>query len=145
MGAIHEGGCLCGAVRYRVRGTPIVSVACHCSFCQRRLGSAFATFAYFEETNLDFVGGVTEYEHRSDESRRWLRTQFCTRCGTTVTHKAEGRPGQRAVALGTLDDPDSVRIDRHVWVRSKRPWVTIPPEVAAFPKGSAAAAAPKAS
>jgi hypothetical protein len=139
-----EGGCLCGAIRYRVRGIPIVSVACHCKFCQRRLGSAFATFAYFDETNVDLVGEVKEYEHRSDESGRWLRIQFCPGCGTTIAHDAEGRPGQRAVALGTLDDPDRVKVERHVWVRSKRPWVSIPPDVAAFPKGSASAAPPKA-
>ena len=145
MDNVYEGGCLCGTVRYRVRGKPVVSVACHCKFCQRRLGTALATFAYFDEANLDFAGPVTEYEHRSDESGRWLRTQFCTRCGTTVTHKAEGRPGQRAIALGTLDDPDRLGIERHVWVRSKRPWMSIPSGVAAFPQGSAGATAPKAS
>ena len=146
MDSVYEGGCLCGAVRYRVRGKPVVSVACHCKFCQRRLGSAFATFAYFDETNLEFIQGhVTEYEHRSDESGRWLRMQFCTHCGTTVTHMAQGRPGQRALAVGTLDEPDWLRIERHVWVRSKRPWVSIPSDVAAFPQGSAGATAPKAS
>ena len=144
MEGVYEGGCLCGAIRYRVRGNPVVSVACHCRFCQRRLGSAFATFAYFDEASVDFAGEPSEYEHRSDESGHWLRIQFCARCGTTVSHKAEGRPGQRAVALGTLDDPEAVRIERHVWLRSKRPWVSVPPEVASFPKGSAGAAAPKA-
>lgn len=80
MENVCEGGCLCGAVRYRVRGKPVVSVVCHCKFCQRRLGSAFATFAYFDETNVEFIQGhVTEYEHRSDESGRWLRMQFCSK------------------------------------------------------------------
>ena len=138
----YEGGCVCGAVRYRVSGTPAVTSACHCRYCQRRTGSAFATLAYFDEANVRIVKGeVTQYEHRSDESGRWLRTQFCPRCGTTVTIAVEARPGMRGIALGTLDDPDSLRIERHIWVRSKRPWVLLPSDVTTFPKGSVSATA----
>ena len=141
-----EGGCVCGAVRYRVSGTPAVTSACHCRYCQRRTGSAFATLAYFDEANVRIVKGeVTEYEHRSDESGRWLRTQFCPRCGTTVTIAVEARPGMRGIALGTLDDQDSLRIERHIWLKSKRPWVLIPSDVTTFPRGSVGATAQKAS
>lgn len=146
MSDVHEGGCLCGAVRYRVRGKPGVGAVCHCRFCQRRLGSAFATMAYFDEADVEFLqGDIKEYEHRSDESGRWLRLQFCPRCGTTVTHTTERRAGQRAVAVGTLDDPDWVSIERQIWVRSKRPWITIPPDMEVFLQGSAGATASKAS
>jgi hypothetical protein len=142
----YEGGCVCGSVRYRVRGKPAVTSACHCRYCQRRTGSAFATLAYFDEANVRLVKGeVTEYEHRSDESGRWLRTQFCPRCGTTVTIAVEARPGMRGIALGTLDDPDSLRIERHIWVKSKRPWVLIPSDVTTFPQGSVGATAHKTS
>ena len=142
----YEGGCVCGAVRYHVRGKPAVTSACHCRYCQRRTGSAFATLAYFDEANVRIVKGeVTEYEHRSDESGRRLRTQFCPRCGTTVTIAVEARPGMRGIALGTLDDPDSLRIERHIWLRSKRPWVLIPADVATFPQGSVGATAQKPS
>ncbi len=141
MADVHEGGCVCGAVRYRARGEPVVSMACHCRFCQQRLGSAFALVAYFDEQNIEFTQGrLSQYEHRSDESGRWLRMGFCPRCGTTLTHTAEVRPGLRSIAVGTFDDPDWVRIERHIWVRSKRPWVSIPPEAAVFPQGSAGAA-----
>ena len=146
MEKVYEGGCVCGAVRYRVRGEPGVTSACHCTFCQCRTGSAFATMAYFDEANVRIVKGqVTEYEHRSDESGRWLRTQFCPRCGTTVTIAVEARPGMKGIALGTLDDPDSLRIERHIWVRSKRPWVSIPADVATFSQGSVGATAQKPS
>jgi hypothetical protein len=129
-----------------VRGKPAVTSACHCTYCQRRTGSAFATLAYFDEANVRIVKGeVTEYEHRSDESGRWLRTQFCPRCGTTVTIAVEARPGMRGIALGTLDDPDSLRIERHIWLKSKRPWVLIPADVTTFPQGSVGATAAKAS
>ena len=118
MHQLHEGGCACGAVRYRVRGHPAVSLVCHCKFCQRRLGSAFATLAYFDQKSIEITQGqLTECEHRSDESGRWLKMQFCSRCGTTVTNTAEVRPGLRAIAIGTLDDPDWLRIERHIWVQ----------------------------
>jgi hypothetical protein len=146
MEQAYEGACVCGAVRYRAGGKPAVASACHCRYCQRRTGSAFATLAYFDEANVRIVKGeLTEYEHRSDESGRWLRTQFCPRCGTTVTISVEARPGTRGIALGTLDDPDAPRIERHIWVRSKRPWVSIPSDVTTFPQGSVGATAPRAS
>lgn len=141
MSDVHDGGCACGAVRYRVTGEPVVSMACHCTFCQRRLGSAFATFAYFDEKHVEFTQGqLTIYEHHSDESGRWVRTEFCPRCGTTLTHTAEARPGMRTIAAGTFDDPGWIRIERHIWVRSKRPWVVLPPDVAVYSQGSVGAA-----
>lgn len=146
MSDVHEGGCVCGAVRYRVRGEPVVSMACHCTFCQRRLGSAFATFAYFEERDVEFTQGqLTNYKHHSDESGRWVTIEFCPRCGTTLTHTAEARPGLRTIAAGTFDDPGWIRIERHIWVRSKRPWVSLPLDVAVFPQGSVGATAVKES
>lgn len=144
MSEVHEGGCVCGAVRYRVRGQPVVAMACHCRFCQQRLGTAFALVAYFDEKNIEFIQGqLNLYEHHSDESGRWLKMQFCPCCGTTLTHIAEVRPGLRAIAAGTFDDPDWFKIERHLWVRSKRPWVQIPAGVAEFPQGSAGAPAAK--
>jgi hypothetical protein len=146
MDEIHEGGCLCGAVRYRVHGQPAVGQVCHCRFCQRRLGSAFAVIAYFDEHKVEILQGrLTQHEHRSDESGRWLKMEFCSVCGTTVTHTAELRPGMRAIAAGTFDDPDWFRIERHIWVRSKRPWVSIPPELPTFPQGSPGTAPAKPS
>ena len=140
MSEVHEGGCVCGSVRYRVRGRPVVAMACHCRFCQRRLGSAFALVAYFDDKDIEFTQGqLVLYEHHSDESGRWLKMQFCPRCATTLTHTAEVRPGLRSIAAGTFDDPDWFRIERHIWVRSKRPWVSVPADVAVFAQGSAGA------
>ena len=64
---------------------------------------------------------------------------FCPRCGTTVSHTAELRPGVRTIAAGTFDDPGWFRIDRHIWVRSKLPWVVIPEGVATYAQGFVAA------
>jgi hypothetical protein len=138
----HFGGCACGAVRYAVQGKPTVAQVCHCTFCQRRLGTAFAVIAAFPDGSVSLLQGrLSEREYRSDESGRWLRMSFCPECGTTVSHVSEMRPGFRSVAVGTLDDPDWIEIERHIWVRSRRPWVSIPPGVAAYEKGFVAAQA----
>jgi hypothetical protein len=132
----HLGGCACGSVRYRVTGNPVVGTVCHCTFCQKRLASAFAVLASFNEDAVEITQGeLAEVEHRSDESGRWLRMAFCPKCGTTVAHRAELRPGIRTIAAGTLDDPTWVTINRHIWVQSKLPWVTLPDGMASYPQG----------
>ena len=140
MAKVREGGCVCGAVRYRVKAEPQFGLICHCTWCQRRSGSAFSFNAYFRDEDVEFLRGrLSKYEHRSDESGRWLRNEFCPICGTPITHTTELRPGLRAIAAGTMDDPDSFRIERHIWSRSARPWVTIPEGVEVYEKGSSGA------
>jgi hypothetical protein len=133
MSDVHYGGCACGAVRYRVRGEPTVATVCHCTFCQRRLASAFAVLATFPEQAVEVLQGeLAECEHRSDESGRWLKMSFCPKCGTTISHVSEVRPGFRTIAAGTFDDQNWFSIDRHMWTRSKRPWVMIPEGMASY-------------
>lgn len=137
MAQIHEGGCLCGAVRYRARNKPARTSACHCTFCQRRTGSAFGVGAYFKQEDVEVLrGALTTYEHRSDETQRWLRIQFCPKCGTTVTWTVEAMPGMRALGLGTFDDPKWLKVERFGWYRSAHPWVIAPAGVEVFEKSS---------
>ena len=136
MAQIHEGGCHCGAVRFRTTNEPVRKAACHCRSCQRRTGSAFGMGAYFNASDVELRGELRTYEHRSDESGRWLRMQFCPKCGSTVTWTLELYPGLRALAVGSFDDPDWLAISRHVWTRSKHEWFTCPQGAEVFEKGS---------
>ncbi len=141
MADIHEGGCLCGAVRYRVIGNQYLAGICHCKFCQRHTGSAFAIAAYFAEKDVEITRGVLHtYEYRSDESHRWIKMEFCPTCGTTVTWTAEMLPGSRGIAGGTFDDPNWLTLKRHYWTRSAQHWMVYPAgvEISAtdqFPEG----------
>jgi len=133
----HEGGCLCGAVRYRVTSEPQRNSACHCTACQRRTGSAFGLGAYYRAEDVEFLKGeLRSYEHRSDESGRWLRFEFCPKCGTQVTWTAEALPGMRAIGVGTLDDPKRVGINRFGWFRSAHHWIVPPPGMELFERGT---------
>ncbi len=136
MSEIYEGGCVCGAIRYRVTGNPMRASVCHCTFCQRRTGSAFAILAVFKEGQLELTGDtLTEFEHRSDESNLWLRLEFCNRCGTTVAVRLERFPGARGIFVGTFDDPNRIKIERHIWTRSAQRWVVFPENMERFEKG----------
>ena len=130
---VHEGGCLCGAVRYKVEGEPVRASVCSCTHCQRRTGSAFGFGAYFKAEQVHVKGKLVSYEHKSDESGRWLRFEFCPKCGTQVTWTVEAMPGMRAVGVGTLDDPKSMRPQRFGWFRSAHPWVRPPEGVEVVP------------
>ena len=82
MTVTHEGGCLCGSVRYEVNGEPTWCGACHCRQCQRWTGTAFLIGAYFLDTQVVITSGILkQYEFNSDESGRWLRLEFCEKCG----------------------------------------------------------------
>ena len=71
MSDVHEGGCVCGSVRYRTIGAPMLATVCHCTFCQKRTGSAFSEPVIFRMEQVEFSGGaLTMYEHLSLSRRR---------------------------------------------------------------------------
>jgi len=129
--AVHEGGCVCGATRYRVEGEPLRVTICHCLWCQRRTGSGFAVEAVFANKQVAFSGATrSRYRHVSDESGRWLEIEFCPTCATALGFTLEAAPGIRAVEAGTFDDPGWISAKRfafrHVFTRSHRDWSEIP-------------------
>jgi hypothetical protein len=127
MADLYEGRCVCKAVHFAAHGAPLRSHACHCTFCQRRTGSAFAEVAYFKAENVEVAGGqLSEYVHHSDASGRWLRMAFCATCGTCITIELERRPGEIGVHVGTLDNPTKLAIKRHIWVSSAQGFTRIP-------------------
>ncbi len=135
MTEILEGGCICGATRYKTRGRPERTTVCHCTYCQRLTGSAFGIWTVFMRDKVELVGEApTPYEHRSDESGRRINSMFCARCGTTIGSTLERSPDIFAIASGTFDDRSWIAVDRHIWMRSAQPWVSIPENGARFEK-----------
>jgi hypothetical protein len=134
MAEAHEGGCLCGAVRYQATGQPMRATVCHCTFCQRITGSAFGVWVTYRKEQVALVGEYTTHEHRSDESGRWIKMEYCPRCGTSIGATFERSAELRSQLAGTFDDPSWISITRHIWTRSARPWVPIPEGVPRFEK-----------
>jgi hypothetical protein len=127
---LHEGGCICGLLRYAVRGNPTRITVCHCSWCQRRTGSAFGVGAVFPSDRHELRGPYRTYRHRSDESGRWLDLHFCPNCGANVGFTLEWVPGIFAVDAGTFDDPSWIKPDAHpfryIYLSSAQAWSTPP-------------------
>lgn len=129
----QEGGCLCGAIRYQTSNQPVRVIACHCTTCKLRTGAPYGIGLYFRDADVEFTGGrMQTYEFHSGESGRWLRNEFCDRCATTVSWTLELRPGLRAIAGGTYDNPDWFEIQAHIWTRSARSDMRYPDHIGIF-------------
>lgn len=133
MGVTREGGCACGAVRYRLASEPLFVHCCHCLNCQRQTGSAFVINVLIEADRVELLAGepVAISVPRDDAGKREQRIFRCPACQIAVFSEYT----RRAVLFvrgGTLDDPSSVTPDVHIFTRSKLPWVTLPESAPAF-------------
>jgi len=123
----NAGGCQCGAVRFVTKGEPVRAMACHCATCKLRTGSPYGIGVYFEESAVEFSQGeLHSYQFESDTTGRWIRNEFCAKCGSAVSWTLEMRPGMRAIAGGSYDDPSWFEIAAHIWTRSARPDMCYP-------------------
>ncbi len=115
-----SGGCLCGDVRYEVRGAPVYVFHCHCSMCRRAGGAAFQTWAGLEADAVT----VTQGTPQSYRSSSFARRSFCGRCGGQLFYHYTGAQSPALwVSAGTLDHPERVTPDRHVFADDRVPWV----------------------
>ncbi len=123
---IHEGGCLCGAIRYQTQGEPMRVTLCHCRYCQRATGAATMINANFEAAAFRLTRGTpTVYDHRSEGSGKLLHIHFCARCGTKLYMTFERFPGYVGLYSGSFDDPAWIRPEpgraRQIFLDSARP------------------------
>nr|WP_282562612.1 GFA family protein [Marinobacter panjinensis] len=132
----HQGGCLCGAVRYTATGQPKRVVVCHCASCQRRTGSGFAVEALFPEAQVNIEGELRQYRFVSDSSGRWLELNFCSQCGTNICLTLEVLPGARMLDAGTFDSPEwidpRVHDFHYLFVRNAQCWSELPDDIQAY-------------
>jgi hypothetical protein len=131
MSVTREGGCACGAVRYRLTSDPLFVHCCHCLNCQRQTGSAFVINLLIEADRVELLAGDPQPVDvpRDDGSKQTIWR--CPSCQVAVFSQYT-RPEVRFVRGGTLDDPSGVTPDVHIFTRSKLPWVTLPDAVPAF-------------
>lgn len=132
MGETHEGGCSCGAVRYRLNAKPMFTHCCHCLDCQKQTGSAFAINALVETSRIDMLKGAPKPISMPTESGRPHDIHRCEQCQVAVWSDYGRRPYLRFVRVATLDQPHAIAPDVHIFTRSKVPWVRLPEAARAF-------------
>jgi hypothetical protein len=126
-----EGGCSCGAVRYRLTSEPLFTHCCHCLNCQRQTGSAFVINVLIEADRVELLGGDPQPVDAPRDDGSTQRIYRCPNCQVAVFSEY-GRPEIKFVRAGTLDEPSRVTPDVHIYTRSKVPWITLPESVPAF-------------
>lgn len=130
----HEGGCLCGAIRYRASAAPVRGVICHCEICRRHSGAPCLAFVHFPKDAFQWLG----------EEPRWYRSSafaergFCPSCGSTLGMREEILSERVQVCIGSLDKPEFVQIQDHVWVGSRLPWFDVADDLPRFRRSSSA-------
>ncbi|HSF94623.1 MAG TPA: GFA family protein [Thermohalobaculum sp.] len=127
----HDGGCLCGAIRYRLKSDPEWSGNCHCPSCVKATGGAFSTWVGVKKENFEVIkGGI-----KICETSPGVERGFCGNCGSSLTCVIEkGWPGQVSVTASTLDDPSLAKPTVDIWVSTKMPWVKLDEALKSFPE-----------
>ena len=131
MSAEREGGCACGALRYRMTAEPMFVHCCHCLNCQRQTGSAFAINLLIEAACVEVLHGTPQPVDAPRDDGSVQRIFRCADCQVAVFSEYSS-PAVWFVRGGTLDEPRAVAPDVHIFSRSKVGWVTLPGGVPAF-------------
>jgi hypothetical protein len=126
-----EGGCSCGAVRYRLTSEPLFTHCCHCLNCQRQTGSAFVINLLIEADRVQLLAVEPRAVEVPRDDGSAQRIYRCPTCQVALFSEY-GRPEVWFVRAGTLDDPSGVAPDVHIFTRSKLSWVALPESVPAF-------------
>jgi hypothetical protein len=128
-----EGGCDCRAVRYRLQTEPLFVHCCHCRWCQRESGAAFALNAMIETDRVINLGAPPDIVDTPSASGLGQKIARCPSCRVAVwSHYAGSGPVVKFVRVGTLDNPDLLPPDVHIFTASKQPWVVLPAGTPAF-------------
>ena len=129
------GGCDCGLVRYRMETAPLIVHCCHCRWCQRETGTAFALNALIEAERLIHLQSEPELIPTPSQSGKGQKIARCPSCRVAVwSNYAGAGPIIRFIRVGTLDTPDVLRPDIHIFTASRQPWVVLPQDVPAVPE-----------
>ncbi len=127
-----EGGCLCGAVRYRATAAPVRGVICHCPMCRRHSGAPALSFVHFPAGEFSWVRGQPKLYQSSEFAQRG----FCATCGSTLSMHEEVLADRMLIAVGSLDEPNRVHIDDHVWTKDQISWFRIDDDLPRFKTSS---------
>ncbi|MFY1053206.1 GFA family protein [Ectopseudomonas khazarica] len=125
MSEQHEGGCQCGALRYRIEAPLSDSAHCHCAICRRSSGGILTTWVTVPRTSFQWLQG----QPRTFASSASCSRYFCADCGAHLALFTTLSPQTLDVTVATLDAPELAPANRHIWVGSRLPWLSVDPQL----------------
>ncbi|NBZ87031.1 GFA family protein [Stagnihabitans tardus] len=129
-----NGHCTCGGVSYRLTRSPLFTHACHCTWCQRETGAAFALNAMIETEALELTGAVEEVVTPSASGKGQVIAR-CPTCRVALySHYAGAGRLMAFVRVGTLERPGDCPPDVHIFTETKLPWLVLDPAIPSFPE-----------
>lgn len=128
----QSGGCLCGAIRYRITGPAQATSLCHCNSCRRATGGPSLAWAIFDEDKVE----ITQGELAIYSSSPGVERGFCSHCGTSLTYRRANRPGLFDVTTASLDDPEAFPPTKEIWIEEKLSWEAANPALPQFARFS---------
>ena len=132
---MFEGGCACRFVRYRMTSKPLFVHCCHCTWCQRETGTAFALNAMIEANRVELLQGEVEVINTPSNSGKGQKISRCPKCRIALWSNYSGAgDAVRFVRVGTLDDAGGFPPDIHIFTSTKQPWVVLPEGTPAVPE-----------
>ncbi len=114
----HEGGCLCGKVRFRVTASALDSGYCHCRMCQRNSGAPVVAWVTFPAASFSWIAGRPSTYASSARAER----SFCATCGSYMVFASADSPGEISVNTASLDAPEAFPPRKHIFVESRVTW-----------------------
>ena len=126
----YDGGCTCRQLRYRMTSSPMIVHCCHCRWCQRETGSAFVINAMIEADRVAALTGEVEIIDTPSDSGNGQRISRCPECHVAVWSNYSS-DAIHCVRVGTLDEPDRLPPDIHIFISSKQSWIVLPPDIPA--------------
>ena len=125
-----EGGCYCGLVRYQISGKPMGVVHCHCGMCRRSAGAPVVTWLLVKRDNFHWIRMQPVFFSSSSRAER----SFCDRCGTSLTFQYKARRDAIDVTASSLDEPEQITPQSHVYTESQLDWMQMDDGLKRFKK-----------
>jgi len=133
---IHQGGCLCSAIRFRVSGTPLFSSLCHCATCRRASAAPTVAWLTVERAQFQMLSG-SPHLYRSSQG---VVRRFCRSCGSQLTYENTAHPNTIDITTLSLDNPNAFAPTLEVWLEHRISWQVPSQTLTPFLRGTDQAA-----
>ena len=124
MSVPFQGGCSCGAIRYKCNAEPYMAFICHCLDCQKNTGAPFSLDVIVPIEALEVLGNLSGYQTVTDTNDEVTR-KFCSECGSPILNQPHSHPNIVALKVSSLDDSSWIQPQAHIWTIRKQPWLKL--------------------